>query len=463
MNGNESVEPSFWEKAAVADALRTQDIGLLFSLVQQYCGLSQTTIGTIVGMGQGKVNKLIHGAQRVEQLAVFNRIAASLGMPDESRMMLGLAPSSPIPPGHTSGTLRSGTGHSFLAESPEQGEDVERRSFVRLAGIAIAGAAAGETVIGLRSLADVFAGIAAPPAGTIPGTAALAAQARRARADYQACQYGQLLGYLPGLLGTLAAAAATASGDGRQHLHELSADTEQVAAGVLLKLGDRPLASLAADRAMRAAAASGNPVAIGAAARSVTHAMMDSGHRAAAADVAVARAGELDQATRLRTPESAATYGALLLRGAVAAARDEDPDRARELLGEAARAAQAIRPEDAGNVRGTAFSTTNVRLHEVSVAVILGDSGAALSAARAVNPAAVTVTERRASYFIDVGRAQFGRGRYGHAYLALRAADETAPEEVRRPEVRQLASDVAAVAPPSVRRDARQFASAIGA
>lgn len=455
------IGPSFWDRAEVSEALQAQDMGRLFSLLRQYCGLSQTDIGTLTEMSQGRVSKIIQGV-RVEQFALIKRIADGLGMPDASRMELGLAPAAPIPLGHAAPALRPGDVPSSLAHSHEQAEDsVERRSFVRLAGSALAGAAAGASETGLRALADVFAGITVPrePAG--PARAALEAQARRARADYQACRYGHLLGYLPELLGSLAAAAAAADGDGRQRLHVLSADAEQVAAGLALKLGDQALASLAADRAMRAAAASGDPVAVGAAARSVTHALMDSGHPAAAVDVAVAHAAKLEQATRLRTPEATATYGAALLRGAVAAARGEDRARARDLLGEAGRAAEGIRPENAGKTRGTAFSAANVRLHDMAVSVTLGDAGAALATARTINPDGITVTERRAAFFTDAARACWGRGWYDKAYLALRAADETAPEEVRRPEVRQLAQDIAAVAPPSVRRDARAFAAAV--
>lgn len=337
---------------------------------------------------------------------------------------------------------------------------MRRRSFVSLAGIALAGAAAGETAAGMRSLADVFSGIATPQVAAVPSITVLTAQTRAARSDYQACRYSKLLSILPGLLAHLAAAADTLDGDCCLDACALAADAEQVAAGLMLKLGDQPLAALAADRAMRAATASGDPVAIAAAARSVTHALLDSGHKAAAVDVAMAHAGKLEHATGLRTPEQIATHGATVLRGAVAAARDDDRDRAYEMLGAAGESAERLGPA-AGNVRGTAFSTMNVRLHELNIAVTLGDAGAALQAARTIDPAALTVIERRACFYIDVGRAWYGRGHHEQAYLALRAADETAPEEVKRPAVRQLAADIAAVAPPTLRPRAREFAARI--
>ncbi len=48
-------------------------------------------------------------------------------------------------------------------------------------------------------------------------------------------------------------------------------------------------------------------------------------------------------------------------------------------------------------------------------------------------------------------------------YIALRAAQETAPEEVTgRPSVHRLVRDLITSAPPSIRRDAEQFATQIG-
>ena len=49
-------------------------------------------------------------------------------------------------------------------------------------------------------------------------------------------------------------------------------------------------------------------------------------------------------------------------------------------------------------------------------------------------------------------------GKYEQAHAKLRAAQQTAPEEVAaRPSVRTLARDLATLAPPSIRRDAEQF------
>lgn len=116
------------------------------------------------------------------------------------------------------------------------------------------------------------------------------------------------------------------------------------------------------------------------------------------------------------------------------------------------------------NLRGTAFGPVNAQLHQVNVAVTLGDAGTAVDLARRIDLAAIAVTERKASLLIDVAQAFFQWGRYEQAHAALRAAEQTAFEEVAaRPAVCALARNLAALAPPGIRRDAEQFASRIGA
>ena len=105
----------------------------------------------------------------------------------------------------------------------------------------------------------------------------------------------------------------------------------------------------------------------------------------------------------------------------------------------------------------------NTQMHQVNVAVTLGDAGTAIDLARHIDLRAVTVTERKASLLIDVARAFFQWGKYEQAHAALRAED-TAPQEVAaRLSVATLARDLAPLPPASIRRDAEQFATRIGA
>ena len=177
-------------------------------------------------------------------------------------------------------------------------------------------------------------------AGEPPGTiAALTAPVDAARGDYQACRYARLGGILPGLMRKLDAACSAFGGAERDRSRALLADAYHVTAGVMLKHGDLGLAVLAADRSMRAALASSNPVAVAGSARIITHALMNGGHLRTAVSAGRDHAGALARDMPKPTAGSLSVYGALLLRGAVAAAHDDNRRSAYELLGEAEEAA----------------------------------------------------------------------------------------------------------------------------
>jgi hypothetical protein len=212
---------------------------------------------------------------------------------------------------------------------------------------------------------------------------------------------------------------------------------------------------------MRAALASQDPMTVGASARILTHTLMNGGHLAAAVTTASSQAQRLDHDITAHTPESLSVYGSLLLRGAIAAAQRDQRDTAYHLLAEADDAARRLGVD--GNLRWTAFGPVNARQHRVNIAVTLGDAGTAVDVARGIDLRAITVTERKASLLIDTARAFLQWGRHEKAYIALRTAEEIAPEEVTdRPSVHRLIRDLITSAPPSTRRDAEQFAAQIG-
>jgi hypothetical protein len=357
-------------------------------------------------------------------------------------------------------------------EKLEDQDPVRRRTFVRLTGASLisamlADAESGGAPADTEPFASILTGNVADAALSGPGLllniSTLAGEVDSARREYQGCRYSELARRLPGLLARLDTACEMLAGDAKGKARELSADAYHVAAGLLLKLDDQGLACLAADRSMRAAQASGDPVTIGASARIITHTLMSSGHLPAAISAASSNAAQLDHAMEPHTADSLSVYGALLLRGSVAAAQHGNRGTARELLGEADEAARRLGVDADANLRWTAFGPANAMLHRVNVAVILGDAGTAIKVARRVNLGKVTVTERKATLLLDVSRAFLQWGRHEKAYTALRAAEATAPEEVSgRPSVHRLLRDLRATAPPSIRRDVDQFAAQIG-
>jgi transcriptional regulator with XRE-family HTH domain len=481
-----AIPDSFWQRHDTVAALHARNMGQLFALVHQYAGASQTQIGIACGMTQGRISRTIRGLALVEELEVFERIADGLGMPDSARIALGLAPRSPLPPGSrrvAQQAMPAGDAtpdldttdisdllNLDLGEKQEEDSPVRRRTFVRLTGATtisaiIAEPAADRARAGVDPFAPILTTHAADGSLTQPSPppdiSALAAEVNNARRQYQACRYSELSRQLPSLLARLYSACAALTGDAQGKAFALSADAHHVAAGLLLKLDDRGLAYLAADRSMRAAQASQDPVTIGASARIITHTLMDGGHLPAAISTASSYAAQLDRDVESHTPESLSVYGALLLRGSIAAAQSGKRGTAHELLDEADEAGKRLGVD--GNLRWTAFGPTNATVHRVNIAVTLGDAGTAIDVARAVDLSKIPVTERKASLLIDVSRAFLQWGRHEKAYIALRAAEATAHEEVSgRPSVHRLIRELLATAPPSVRRDAEEFAVQIG-
>lgn len=105
-----------WKRAEVRQALRERDVATLLRAAQQYSGASQGRIAVATGLLQGRVSEIIRGARTVTTLELFERIANGLGMPDDARMLLGLAPCHPAGLDHLSASGRA----EILAVYPSQ-------------------------------------------------------------------------------------------------------------------------------------------------------------------------------------------------------------------------------------------------------------------------------------------------------------------------------------------------------
>jgi hypothetical protein len=490
-----TVPDSLWRHPEMRKALADRDAGVLFQLVKQYTGASQTQLAIACDTTQGKISSYMKktGAAQVEKLEMWERIVDGLGMPDEARMTLGLAPRSfrgsgggPQPPPPIvirprddpadlappafSASLDIDLSDDLSAEEEDE-DPVRRRTFTRLAGAGLFSAIladlpdSGHPLEGVEAFAAALAGYpdatpTAPPPSTLTldrlGTAVAAA-----KHDYQACRYSTVIDTLPALLTDLRAACETLDGDDLLHAHALSADAHHVAASILLKLDAEGLAWVAADRSMHAARLSEDATIIGSSARIITHALMNDGHLGAATQTASQFAERLDRDLSAHTPDSLSVYGSLLLRGAAAAGQGNDRDTAHTLLDEATSAGQRLGGDY--NLRWTAFGPTNVQLHRVNIAMLLGDAGAAIKQARSVDLDRIPITERKATVLVDTSRALAQWGKHEKAYEILRAAHHIAPEEISaRPSVHRMLRELSATAPPSIRRHIRGFAAQIG-
>jgi transcriptional regulator with XRE-family HTH domain len=96
------VPDSVWKHPDMPAALSAGSagaIGPLLKLVKQYSGASQSQLAIALDTTQGRISKYLNDVIRVERMDMFQRIADGLGMPDEVRMVFGLAPrTAPLRP-----------------------------------------------------------------------------------------------------------------------------------------------------------------------------------------------------------------------------------------------------------------------------------------------------------------------------------------------------------------------------
>ncbi|GGP02578.1 hypothetical protein LDL08_13270 [Nonomuraea glycinis] len=104
---------------------------------------------------------------------------------------------------------------------------------------------------------------------------------------------------------------------------------------------------------------------------------------------------------------------------------------------------------DGRNDYNTEFGSANVALHEVAVAVELGDAGHALRVGTAVDTSTLSA-ERRARLCVDLARAHTQRRQIDDAVAALLEAETITPEQIRNHRiVRRLASDLLSMQDPA--------------
>src|SRR5579872_3098378 len=81
-----------WQAHEVRSALRNRDVSALLRLIQGHTGTSQARIATATGIGQGRLNEIFNGHRKVVHIDVMERLADGLAMPDDARVLFGLAP-----------------------------------------------------------------------------------------------------------------------------------------------------------------------------------------------------------------------------------------------------------------------------------------------------------------------------------------------------------------------------------
>lgn len=215
----------------------------------------------------------------------------------------------------------------------------------------------------------------------------------------------------------------------------------QLTASTLRKLGEPSLAWLAGDRGLSIAGDEGDAALVAATGFRVANALLSMGRSHQAKTLNTELAEHLQ--TQVHAEAEQALYGHVLLQAAVAAGTEGDAAAVRDLAAEASTTASFVAP--GSNHYRLSFNATNVKLHEISALVALGEGGQAVAAAQALDPAATVMLrrERRAALLVDIARANSQIGHRDEALRNLLDAESIAPKEVAcRPVAQSTIADL---------------------
>jgi tetratricopeptide (TPR) repeat protein len=239
-------------------------------------------------------------------------------------------------------------------------------------------------------------------------------------------EYDELGPRLIDLIPRLEAATRAVRGESRQVVCTMLARTYHACSAALVKLGELAAAWVAADRAISAAEQSGDLLLMAESAFRQTlmfQASRQYDHAERTTVTAIQALKPLIEDEN-SSPGALSITGVLHLQLAVIAARQHQRERAFEQLRAARSLADRLGRDR--NDYNTEFGPTNVALHEVAVAVDLGDPDTALQAAAGIDASGLS-SERRGRLLIDVTRAHLARRENEDAIRALLEAERVAP------------------------------------
>ncbi|MGJ7905940.1 helix-turn-helix domain-containing protein [Actinopolyspora sp. H202] len=90
-----NVPEPVWKRDDLRKACRDRDVGELFRVLQRSAGATQSQLSSATDILQGRVSEIVNGSRRITAFDVYERIADGLNMPDEVRVLFGLAPVRP--------------------------------------------------------------------------------------------------------------------------------------------------------------------------------------------------------------------------------------------------------------------------------------------------------------------------------------------------------------------------------
>nr|WP_281282768.1 helix-turn-helix transcriptional regulator [Nonomuraea terrae] len=268
-------------------------------------------------------------------------------------------------------------------------------------------------------------------------------------------RYSILMAALPSLIidtETLVLDRAPAS-------YRVATDAYVLARAVLKHLRRVDLAHLAADRAMRFAEESADPLMIAWAYWNLGQSMLADDMHQIAYDVARRAIEQLEPHVGDGDERHLKALGALHLLAAVGEARAGDDDTARERVrGPAARLAERV-GDSSGGYDQAFFGPTNVAIHMACIETDTGHPDTVLHIADDIDLRRIPSVERRATHLADVARACEDVGDDAASLLHLLRIERESPEELdHKLLLREMVRSLARRARPSWAPEVRHLA-----
>ena len=252
--------------------------------------------------------------------------------------------------------------------------------------------------------------------------------ARRAGELRMQAGYTELGSLLPGLIKELTVHAHQGSGQDRERSFRLLADAYSAVDSMASKLGYLDLFALAVERMAWAATQADDPLLRPVAAMRRSSAFLSTGAWDGGLRLLERAGHDLDDGGP-GDPATLSVLGTVHLRAAVMAARGGMTSTAWEHAGYARQVADRIGRDTKDY--GLLFGPTNVSIHEIAIAVELGDADEAVRRGRDLDLPADLPRERSSHHYIDLSRAWLWQGDTSRALACVAEAERLAPQRTR--------------------------------
>ncbi|MDX3003237.1 helix-turn-helix transcriptional regulator [Kribbella solani] len=371
-------------------------------------GLTQAVLANLVGRSEDWLSKIERGEREIRRLDILSELAAALRVP-----------------------LADLLGQPVLLEDDHEHDDVP---------------AIRDALMAPHRLSSVlFSDDSTERPADVRRVSSLA---ELAWDSYQQGRVGRTVALLPELI--RATQSLEAGGEDEARGAALSARIHHLATTTLTKIGESDLTWISAERSMKAADKSDDPLVLASAARAGTHALLAIGRFDDAIQLGLQARSWLRPRLRSNDPAALSILGMLNLRMATAASRRHDRTMTNELLDAAEGNAQQLGVD--ANHWHTSFGPTNVMLHRLTAALDLGDISYVIEHGPRVN-SSVLPTVRQVAHGIDLAKAHSYAGQDDKAIAALLAAEAKSPALVRHnPGVREIVRDIHRRSPSTGRR-----------